>query len=191
MESQLLLSAPAAAYRPELWHTFFATTATAAATLTGLFFIAFSLRVRDLQHSVLVRTRARYLLLCLIGCFALPIAALVPQQPLTALAVETLVVVTALWGYTLVTLVRAARLEPGGITRGVIARNVVGGVGTALAYAGSISCILRAGGGLYLNAAGLVLLLAVMVLSAWSLIVGIGRDSPVVLEHADVVAGLR
>jgi hypothetical protein len=41
----------APAYNPGSWDTFFTLTGAAAATLTGLFFVAFSLRVRELQLS--------------------------------------------------------------------------------------------------------------------------------------------
>ena len=57
----------APAYDPGSWSTFFTLTGTAAATLTGLFFVAFSLRVRELQLSLALRTRARYLLIWLIA----------------------------------------------------------------------------------------------------------------------------
>jgi hypothetical protein len=42
-------AALAPAYNPGSWGTFFTLTGTAAATLTGLFFLAFSLRVAELQ----------------------------------------------------------------------------------------------------------------------------------------------
>lgn len=38
----------APAYDPGSWSVFFTLTGTAAATLTGLFFVAFSLRVGEL-----------------------------------------------------------------------------------------------------------------------------------------------
>ena len=58
----LATAALAPAYNPGSWRTFFTLTGTAAATLTGLFFVAFSLRVRELQVSRVLRTRTRYLL---------------------------------------------------------------------------------------------------------------------------------
>jgi hypothetical protein len=59
-------AALALAYSPGSWSTSFTLTGTAAATLTGLFFVALSLRVRDLRQSVMFKPRARYLLLWLI-----------------------------------------------------------------------------------------------------------------------------
>jgi hypothetical protein len=59
----LATAALAPAYNPGPWSAFFSLTGAAAATLTGLFFVAFSLRLQDLQLSRVVRTRARYLVL--------------------------------------------------------------------------------------------------------------------------------
>ncbi len=47
----LASAAHSAAYNLGSWDTFFVLTGTAGATLTGLFFIAFSMRVQDLQLS--------------------------------------------------------------------------------------------------------------------------------------------
>jgi hypothetical protein len=63
----LATAALAPAYNPGSWGTFFTLTGTAAATLTGLFFLAFSLRIGELQLSLVLRTRARYLLIWLIA----------------------------------------------------------------------------------------------------------------------------
>lgn len=79
-----------AAYDPRSRGTFFELTGAAAATLTGLFFIAFSLRLQDLQLSVLLRTRARYLLLWLIVITPASAFVLMPGQPHAALAAEIL-----------------------------------------------------------------------------------------------------
>jgi hypothetical protein len=57
----LATAALAPAYNPGPWSTFLSLTGAAAATLTGLFFVAFSLRLQDLQLSRVIRTRARYL----------------------------------------------------------------------------------------------------------------------------------
>ena len=76
----------APAYNPGPWSTFFTLTGTVAATLTGLFFVAFSLRVRDLQLSVAIRTRAAYLLALLVvivrpGCLPRLSPLLIPAHP--------------------------------------------------------------------------------------------------------------
>lgn len=163
----------APAYTPAAWHSFYAVTGTAAATLTGLFFIAFSLRVQDLQHSLFLRTRARYLLLGLIVVVLGSAVVLIPEQPLAALSAEILAVISGYVLYTGVSLVVAARRDPFPLTPDLVARYVGMAISLAFAYAASISLVLRAGGGLYLLAFAVLLALAVEVVSAWSFISGI------------------
>jgi hypothetical protein len=82
----------APAYNPGPWSTFFVLTGTVAATLTGLFFVAFSLRVRDLQLSVVIRTRAAYLLTLLVVIVVYSAFVVMPGQSRAALAAEILIV---------------------------------------------------------------------------------------------------
>ncbi len=78
---------------------------------TGLFFIAFSLRLEDLQLSLVIRTQARYLLFGLIVITCGSGFVLMPGQSLTALAAEILSVSVAYAVYTPWSLIRAARQE--------------------------------------------------------------------------------
>ncbi len=81
----------AQAYDPASWRTFFTLAGTAAATLTGLFFLAFSLRLQELQQSVLLRARARYLLTWLVMIAIGSALVLIPGQSRAVLAAEILV----------------------------------------------------------------------------------------------------
>lgn len=176
----------APAYTPVAWHSFYAVTGTAAATLTGLFFIAFSLRVQDLQHSLFLRTRARYLLLGLIVAFLGSAIVLIPDQPLAALSAEILTVISGYVIYTVVSVAVAARSEPFPLTPDLVARYVGMAVSLVLAYAAAISLVLRAGGGLYLLASAVLLALAVEVVSAWSFISGIPSSAEPGGEDAEL-----
>lgn len=89
------------AYHPGSWSTFFTLTGSAAATLTGLFFVAFSLRVRELQLSRVLRTRARYLLVWLIAIAIGSGFVLMPGQSRGVLAAEILVVSAGSAAYTI------------------------------------------------------------------------------------------
>ena len=108
----LATGALAPAYNPGSWSTFFVLTGTVAATLTGLFFVAFSLRVRDLQLSVVIRTRAAYLLALLVVIVVYSAFVLMPGQSRAAVAAEILIVsvvgVAYLCGWCLPRLVRLA-----------------------------------------------------------------------------------
>src|SRR5580658_9348405 len=100
----------APAYNPGSWSTFFTLTGTVAATLTGLFFVAFSLRVRDLQLSVVIRTRAAYLLELLLVIVVYSAFVLMPGQSRSAVAAEILIVSMVSVAYLVWCLPRLARL---------------------------------------------------------------------------------
>lgn len=166
----------APAFNPGSWSTFFVLTGTVAATLTGLFFVAFSLRVRDLQLSVVIRTRAAYLLVLLVVIVVYSAFVLMPGQSRAALATEILIVsvvsVAYLCGWCLPRLVRLAVFSVD-----LVVRWIAGVTGLLLGIGAGISLLIGNGGGLYFLAFGALLLIANEVASAWSLIVGIGKDT--------------
>ena len=103
----------APAYNPGSWSTFFVLTGTVAATLTGLFFVAFSLRVRDLQLSVVIRTRAAYLLALLVVIVVYSAFVLMPGQSRAAVAAEILIVSVVSVAATVPVSVKNVLHEPG------------------------------------------------------------------------------
>jgi hypothetical protein len=182
----LATAAVGPAYDPGSWTTFFTLTGGVAATLTGLFFVAFSLRVRDLQLSVVIRTRAAYLLTLLVVIVVYSAFVLMPGQSRGAVAAEILVVSVAgvayLCGWCLPRLVRLAVFSVD-----LIIRWIAGVGGLLLGVAAGISLLAGNGGGLYFLAFGALLLIANEVASAWSLIVGIGKDT----GAEDIMLGRR
>jgi hypothetical protein len=172
----LATAAPAPALDPGSWSTFFTLTGTVAATLTGLFFVAFSLRVRDLQLSVVIRTRAAYLLTLLVVIVVYSAFVLMPGQSRSAVAAEILFVSVAgvayLCGWCLPRLAGLAVFSAD-----LVIRWIAGVTGLLLGIAAGISLLTGNGGGLYFLAFGALLLIANEVASAWSLIVGIGKDT--------------
>jgi len=165
------------AYNPDAWSAFFLLVGTAAATLAGLFFVVFSLRLQEIQRSIVLRVRARYLLL---GTIAMTVGAgfvLMPRQSLTWLAAEILSGSVALGAHTAWSLIRAARQEPLPVSPDQIGRWIGFALILLLNVGASISLIVRNGGGLYLFAFSMLLAFAVQVVSAWSLITGIGEGS--------------
>jgi hypothetical protein len=124
----------APAYNPGSWSTFFTLTGTIAATLTGLFFVAFSLRVRDLQLSVVIRTRAAYLLELLIVIVVYSAFVLMPGQSRSAVAAEILIVSMASVAYLVWCLPRLVRL--GAFSVDLVARWLVAGTGLLLGIGG-------------------------------------------------------
>ena len=107
----LATAALAPAYNPCPWSTFFSLTGAAAATPTGLFFVAFSLRLQDLQLSRVIRTRARYLV-WLIAIAVSSAFVVMPGQSRAALAAEILALTAGCMVYTAWSALRSARWEP-------------------------------------------------------------------------------
>ncbi len=169
--------AHSAAYDPSSWDTFFVLTGTAAATLTGLFFIAFSLRVQEFQLSLALRTRARYLLIWLIAIALASGFVLMPRQPRGALAAEILVVSAGCAAYTAWSSLRTARREPLALSADLLARWLGMGVTCLLSVGAGIGLLAGFGGGFYLLGFALLLGIALEVGAAWSLVVGAGKDS--------------
>jgi hypothetical protein len=173
----LATAALAPAYHPGSWGTFFTLTGTAAATLTGLFFVAFSLRVRELQLSRILRTRARYLLIWLIAIAVGSGFVLMPGQSLTVLATEILVVSVGCVAYTVWSVLRTVRQEPPTPSVDLAVRWAGMGATWLLSIGAGISLLAGHGGGLYLLAFGVLLGIALQVAAAWTLLVEADTDT--------------
>jgi hypothetical protein len=170
-------AALAPAYNPGSWRTFFTLTGTAAATLTGLFFVAFSLRVRELQLSRVLRTRTRYLLIWLIAIAIGSGFVVMPGQSLAVLGTEILVVSAGCVAYTAWPVLRTVRSERPALSSGLAVR-WLGLVATWLLSIGAgISLLVGSGGGLYLLAFGMLLGIALLVAAAWTLVVETGKHT--------------
>lgn len=129
----------APAYNPGSWSTFFTLTGTVAATLTGLFFVAFSLRVRDLQLSVVIRTRAAYLLELLAVIVVYSAFVLMPGQSRAAVAAEILIVSMVSVAYLVWCLPRLVRLAVFSVD--LVVRWLVAGTGLLLGIGAGISLL--------------------------------------------------
>ncbi len=173
----LAAAALAPAYDPGSWGTFFTLTGAAAATLTGLFFVAFSLRVRELQLSLALRTRARYVLVWLIVITIGSGFVVMPGQPRAALAAEILVVSVSCVAYTVWSVVRMARWELPAVSADLVARWLGMATTWLLSIGAGISLAVGHGGGLYLLAFAMLLGIALEVASAWTLVVEAGKDT--------------
>jgi hypothetical protein len=173
----------APAYDPASWRTYFTLTGTAAATLTGLFFLAFSLRLQELQLSLMLRTRARYLLTWLVMITIGSAVVVIPGQSRAVLAAEIIALSAGCIAYTVWSVVRAAQSEPLEFSVGLIARWFAMAATWLLSIGAGISLLVGGGGGLYFLAFALLLGIALEVAAAWNLIVSAGQDV-VAQDHA-------
>ncbi len=170
-------AALAPAYDPASWRTFFALTGTAAAALTGLFFVAFSLRVQELQLSRQLRTQARYLLTWLVAIAIGSGLVLMPGQSRAALATELLLVSAGCVAYTVWSVLRMMRTERLAFSIDLATRWVAMGATWLLSIGAGITLLAGHGGGLYLLAFSLLLGIALEVAAAWRLVAEAGEHT--------------
>jgi hypothetical protein len=89
----------------------------------GLFFIAFSFRLQDLQLSRVIRTRARYLV-WLIAIAVSSVFVVVPGQSRAALAAEILALTAGCMVYTAWSALRSAQWEPSPFSGDLVGRRL-------------------------------------------------------------------
>ena len=81
----------------DAWIPFWSAVAAAAATLTGLVFVAVSINLKPILKQSWLVDRAAESMMQLMGALLLAVATLVPHQPLRALGAEVIVISGTLW----------------------------------------------------------------------------------------------
>lgn len=157
------------------WQTYLAVQAGAAATLTGLVFVAVSINLTRILSIQGLPGRAFDALVQLLQVFFIASFALVPRQPANQLGVEMLVIaVVSLIGQT-ISQTRYARMQPDHPVRWLVTRIVMSLAATA-PLCGSAVMLLsgsEAWGGALV--AGAVLSFIAGVMGAWVLLIEIMR----------------
>jgi hypothetical protein len=162
-------------YDGHLWGSFFATSASVAATLTGLLFVALSINLQRIVAHPLLPQRAAETLATFGMVLLTALIGLIPEQSGHALGVEILGPTLPVW---IIATVRQRRvLRPDTVSRPgwKIFRIVALQLGALPFVVGSLGLIFHAGGGLGWIAAGTLLSLAIGILNAWVLMVEIVR----------------
>jgi hypothetical protein len=157
------------------WQTFFAVQAGAAATLTGLVFVAVSINLRQIMEVRGLPGRAAESLLQLLQVFFVAGLVLVPRQPIAARAGEILAISSVSWLIQTLAQVRYARSRVGHPRVWLLSRTVMTQISTAPFLVAGILLALRNPGGLYWLVPGIVFSFVSGVLSAWVLLVEILR----------------
>jgi hypothetical protein len=157
-------------YQPEAWHDFGVTMAGLAGALTGLLFVAVSLKSDILAKSVNLRSRAAQTLVLFVTA-ALAAVILVAPQPIDALGGE-LIALALLTGASLYVFDRRAGRDP---TSGIVARYVERGSPNTITPlffgVAGITLLIGAGGGLYWLLPGALCSLTGGVVAAWLFLV--------------------
>jgi modulator of FtsH protease len=157
------------AYNPAEWGTFAVGLTTASGALTGLVFVAVSIRVKEVLDDPFHRRRTESTFVILLAILTASLLVLIPNQGRVAVGIEMLVIGAALAYRTAHTwpVVRAS------LRREAVVSYYVGALAHVLLCLGAISLLVRGGGGLYVVAAALVLELVRALSDIWVLFSGI------------------
>ncbi len=157
------------------WQTYFAVQAGAAATLTGLVFVAVSINLARILSIPGLPGRAFDALLQLLQVFFIASYALIPRQPAERLAIEILVTaVASIIGQT-ISQSRYARMHPGHPRSWLITRIIMSLAATIPLCASGVLLLQGSGAWTAALVAGAVLSFIAAVTGAWILLIEIMR----------------
>jgi hypothetical protein len=157
------------------WQTLFSTQAEAAATLTGLVFVAVSINLSQILKTPGLPGRAAESMLQFLQVFFVSSAILIPRQSLPAIGSETFALVAFTWLGQLISQIRYARMRSGHPAKWLAQRVVTTHVASVPLFAASLMLIFGNSGGLYLIMGGFFFSFVAGVVGAWVLLIEILR----------------
>jgi hypothetical protein len=162
-------------YSLSSWGLAFTATASAAAALTGLLFVALSINLKQIIASPGLIARAIEVLVVLSAALILSTLLLMPGQPNTVAAIEIIAIAVAVSAVIGRLQIRTDR-KALGISGFAFASRVIGGhTGSVLLVIGAVSLLTQSGGGLYWIIPALLAMIVVAIIGAWVMLVQIVR----------------
>jgi hypothetical protein len=157
------------------WQTLLAVQAGSAATLTGLVFVAVSINIDRIITGAGLPARAAESLFQFLQVFFICKAALIPRQPMAALAIETFCIALLSCIVQTVGQIRYAKSRSGHPRSWLVSRILQTQVGAIPFFAGAGYLLFGLPSGMYWLVAGFVLSFCAGVASAWVLLIEILR----------------
>ena len=165
------------AYSAVPWQTFLAAETGAAASLTGLLFVAVSINLDRILSFPKLPARAGETLTLLLLVVAIASLGMAPQSP-RALAAEIIACAAGASGVVLSVQLRHGPDDPSDPIWWYLTRIATIQIPALLFLAGGVTLILRHGGGMYWILAATLAGFAGAVYTAWVLLVEIIRQHP-------------
>jgi len=157
------------------WGTFLTAEAGAAATLTGLVFVAVSINLPKIISFPGLPGRAVEAIRQLFGALIVSMMGLIPGQPIRAFGLELLGIGTILWASQLTVQIRSLRANPDHPRSWYVSRIVLSQFATLPFCVAGLSILIGFPGGLYWIVPGFIFSLLAGLSSAWVLLVEILR----------------
>jgi modulator of FtsH protease len=157
------------------WGLAFTATASAAAALTGLLFVALSINLRQIVANPGLVARAIEVLIVLSAALILSTLLLMPGQPKSAVAIEIIAIAVAVSAVTARIQLRTDRRALGISTLAFSSRIVGAHTGPFFLVIGAVSLLAQTGGGLYWVVPALLAMIVVSIIGAWVMLIEILR----------------
>jgi modulator of FtsH protease len=157
------------------WQSFFSVQASAAATLTGLVFVAVSINLGRILSVPGLPGRAGESLLQFLQVFFISSSVLIPRQPLGRAAAEILAVSVASWTAQTVSQIRYSQSRAGHPLSWILTRTAMSQLAAVPFWVAGILLLLGNPDGLFWLVPGFALSFVAGVISAWVLLIEILR----------------
>ncbi len=157
------------------WQTLFALQAGAAATLTGLVFVAVSINLARILAFPGLPSRAAESIIQFLQVFFVCTGVLIPGQPPVVVAVEVIAIALLSWVIQIVGIVRYARARVGHPRLWLIIRIVQTQLASTPLLVAGICLLLDYPAGPYWLVAGFAFSFVAGVANAWVLLVEVAR----------------
>jgi hypothetical protein len=157
------------------WNALLAVEAGAAATLTGLVFVAVSINLTRIMSIPGLPGRAGESIMQFLEVFLISTVALIPRQPERIFAIEVLVIAVVSWGAQVTGQVRYLLVRTGHPWSWFVSRAVLCQFATVPFLVAGITLLLGVPGAIYWLVPGFAFSFVAGIVSAWVLLVEILR----------------
>jgi modulator of FtsH protease len=157
------------------WQPLFEVQAEAAATLTGLVFVAVSINLSQVIKTPGLPGRAAESMLQFLQVFFVSSAILIPRQSLLAAGCEIFCVTAFVWIGQIVSLMRYARMRSGHPAKWLAQRVVTAHIASIPLFTASVMLMVGNSWGLFVIMGGFFFSFVAGIIGAWVLLIEILR----------------